>query len=236
MNAPVDARLLHKVRDDIRFALRDLCDPLKRTVWREDGMVTAHHAVSLLKQLREEVAGSGGRAGGPRRSAPIPVAVDALDLWNSIQAGALVLAAETGAHLDLHDTEHAIRKSVAAAGGLSDLEALWGLRNALETWVKAIRTLLDPPKRISLWGKACPMAACGEQTVWRRDERDGEVKRTAALEVAMEEDRSGSLVAKECRCLACNEVWPRSKLVELANAMGLYVPGISGVEEGEPAA
>jgi hypothetical protein len=231
-----DARLLHKVMDECRQALHDLCDPLKRAVWRMDGTLTRHHAVSLLKQLREEVSGSGGRPGGPRRSAPIPVAVDALDLWNSIEAGAVFLAAQTGAHLDDTTPEHAIRQSVAAAGGLTDLEAVWGLRNTLETWVKAIRTLLDPPKRISLWGKSCPMAACGESTVWRRDERDNEVKRTAALEVAMEEDRSGSLVARECRCLACNEVWPRDKLMDLAGAMGLYVPGVSGLEEGEPAA
>jgi hypothetical protein len=58
-----DTRLLIKAREDIRFALRDLCDPLQRTIWREDGTLTRHHAVSLLKQLREEVAGSGGRAG-----------------------------------------------------------------------------------------------------------------------------------------------------------------------------
>jgi hypothetical protein len=231
-----DTRLLLRARDDARHALKDLCDPLKRAVWREDGTLTRHHAVSLLKQLREEVAGSGGRPGGPRRSAPIPVAVDALDLWNSIEAGAVFLAAQTGAHLDSSDTEHALRQSVAAAGGLTDVEAVLGVRNALEAWVKAIKTLLDPPKRVSLWGKACPLSACGEKTVWRRDERDNEVKRTAALEVAMEEDRSGSLVAKECRCLACNEVWPRDKLMALAEAMGLYVPGVSGLEEGAPAA
>lgn len=228
-----DARLLHKVREDCRHALTDLCDPQRRAIWREDGTLSRHHAVSLLKQLREEVAGSGGRPGGPRRSAPIPVAVDALDLWNVIETGAIFLAASTGAHLEVSGPEHAIRQAVAAAGGLSDVEAVLGVRNTLEGWAKAIRTLLNPAKRVPLWGKACPVEVCGERTVWRQDVSDGEAKRTAALEIVMEEDRSGTLAAKECRCLACNEVWPRDRLLELAESMGLAIPGM---EEGNTAA
>lgn len=237
----VDARLLHKVRDDCRYALRDLCEPQKRTIWREDGTVSAHHAVSLLKQLREEVANSSSRGGRRKSSNSSPLGVDALDLWDQVRAGALYLAASTGAHLDRQpdgapDTaavEHAIRQAVAAAAGLSDVEAVLGVRNALEGWVKAIRALLNPAKRVPLWGRSCPVQACGESTVWRRDESDGEVKRTAALEIVMEEDRSATLAAKEARCLACCEVWPRDRLLELADAMGLAIPGM---EEGNPAA
>ena len=227
-----DTRQLFKAREDVRYALKDLCDPLQRTVWREDGTLTRHHAVSLLKQLREEVAGGRGRPGGPRRSAPVPVAVEALDLWTEITAGAQFMARELGAELDGADTEHAIRKAAAAAGTSTDLQAVWGVRNTLDTWVKAIRTLLDPPKKIPLWGKPCPVEVCGEVTVWRRDESDGEVKRTAALEIGMVEGRSGTLEARDCRCLACGEVWPRSRLLELAEAMGLMIPGI---EEGSAA-
>lgn len=234
MTAPVDARLLRKAADETRQALADLCDPLKRSVWREDGTLTRHHAVSLLKQLREEVAGSGGRVGGPRRSAPVPVAVEALDLWNTITSEAVkTLARQTGAHLEQEGPEHAIRQSVAAVTASTDLLAVWGVRNTLEGWTKAIRTLLYPSKRIPLWGKSCPVEGCGERTVWRRDESDGEVKRTAALEIGMDEDGSGSLAAKECRCLACAEVWPRDRLLELAESMGLLIPGVI---EGEPAA
>lgn len=227
-----DARQLFKAREDVRYALRDLCDPLQRTVWREDGTLTRHHAVSLLKQLREEVAGSGGRPGGPRRSAPVPVAVEALDLWNQVTAGAQLMARELKADLDSTDTEHVIRRVVAAAGACMDLLAVWGVRNALDSWVRAIRSLLDPPKKIPLWGKRCPVEVCGEVTVWRKDESDGEVKRTAALEIGMAEGRSGTLEARDCRCLACGEVWPRSRLLELAEAMGLMIPG---VEEGSAA-
>jgi hypothetical protein len=231
----VDTRLLLRARDDSRTALRDLCDPLQRAVWREDGTLTRHHAVSLLKQLREEVANSSSRGGRRKSSSSSPVGVDALDLWNQIEAGAVFLAAQTGAHLEDSSTEHAIRQAVAVAGGLTDVEAVLGVRNALEAWVKAIRALLDPPKRISLWGKACPVESCGETTVWRRDESDGEVKRAAALEVTMEENQVGTLTAKECRCLACNTVWPRNRLMELAEQMGLFVPGLDDVE-GAPAA
>lgn len=225
-----DPRLLHKARDDVRYSLRELCDPLKRTVWREDGTLTTHHAVSLLKQLREEVGNSGGRSGGIRRAAPIPVAVEALDLWTSVLAGARLMAEETGATLTEPGPEHAIRRAVAEAGGSSDLELLWGIRNSLDGWAKSIRALLHPSKRIPLWGKACP--TCGEVTVWRRDESDGEAKRTAALEIGMEENQSGTLAAKEARCLACTAVWPRERLLELAEAMGLAIPG---VEEGTAA-
>ena len=235
----VDARLLHKVRDDCRHALTDLCDPQKRSIWREDGTLSRHHAVSLLKQLREEVANSSNRGGRRKSSSSSPVGVDALDLWDQVRAGALYLALSTGAHLerqpgdapDTAGTEHAIRQAVAAAGGLTDIEAVLGVRNALEGWVKAIRALLNPAKRVPLWGKECP--ACGEKTVWRRDDSDGEKKRTAALEIVMEEDRSATLAAKEARCLACCEVWPRDRLLDLAEAMGLALPGM---EEGNPAA
>ena len=232
MTTTAELRMLLKVRDDIRFALADLCDPLKRSVWREDGTLTRHHAVSLLKQLREEVAGGGGRPGGPRRSAPIPIAVDALDLWGAVVEGARVMAKTMETQLEQPGPEHAIRQAVAAASASTDLEALWGMRNTLETWVKQIRALLYPSKRVPLWGKACPAEACGESTVWRRDETDGETKRTAALEIGMDENQSGTLAATEARCLACGEVWPRDRLLELAEAMGLAIPGL---EEGAAA-
>lgn len=227
-----DTRMLLKAREDIRYALTDLCDPLKRAIWREDGRLTRHHAVSLLKQLREEVAGSSGRAGGPRRSAPIPVAVEALDLWDSVVTGTRLMVEATNAVLTEPGPEHAIRRSVAAAGGCTDLETLWGMRNAMEKWVKQIRALLNPAKRIPLWGKPCPVEVCGESTVWRRDETDGETKRTAALEIGMDENQSGTLAASEARCLACGEVWPRDRLLDLAEAMGLAIPGM---EEGAAA-
>lgn len=221
-----DARLLIKAREDVRYGLADLCDPLKRTIWREDGTLTRHHAVSLLKQLREEVAGGGGRPGGPRRSAPIPVAVEALDLWSSVVTGVRLMVKSTNAHLEQEGPEHAIRQSVAAVGGCTDLRILWGIRNTLDGWVKAIRTLLNPSKRVPLWGHPCPAEACGETTVWRRDESDGEMKRTAALEIGMGENQSGTLAATEARCLACGEVWPRGRLLELAESMGLAIAGM----------
>lgn len=238
-----DPRLLRKVIDDTRDALKDLCDPPRRTIMREDidpdtGLVrgftgvTHHHGASLLEQLRDEVANSSNRGGRRRSSNSSPVGVDALDLWNAVNVGALFLAAQTGAHLDGVDPEHVIRQSVAAAGVSTDVEAVLGVRNALQGWVKAIRTLLDPPKRVPLWGQACPVETCGRVEVWRLDESDGEVKRSAALEVAFTEDQTGSLVVRDCRCLGCGEEWPRNRLMFLARLLGRDV----GVDEGEPAA
>lgn len=221
-----DPRLVHKAREDIRYGLRDLCDPLKRTVWREDGTLTVHHAVSLLKQLREEVANSSNRGGRRKSSTSSPVGVDALDLWNAVVQGAHLMVEQTGASVDQAGPEQAIRRVVAEAGGMTDLEALWGIRNTLDGWVKAIRALLYPSKRIPLWGRPCPADGCGEKTVWRRDESDGEVKQTAALVIGMEEDQFGTLKAKQCECLACGEVWPSGRLLDLAKAMGVVIPGL----------
>lgn len=247
-----DPRLLHKVVEDCRDALSDLCDPLKRTIMREDinpttgrvrgyTGVTRHVGLSLLEQLRDEVANSSNRGGRRKSSSSSPVGVDALDLWNTIATGALFLAAQTGAHIDGVDTEHVLRASVAATSLLADLEAALGVRLALQGWVKSIRTLLDPPKRVPLWTQACPVEDCGEETVWRLDESDGEVKRTAALEVSFAEDTLGQVVAKEARCLACGAEWGRQSLLFLARLLGRDFTGVDlslfGVEdEGEPAA
>lgn len=242
-----DPRLLRKAVDDMRDALRDLCDPQRRSYIREDGTLTRHEGDSLLRQLRDEVAGSGGRAGGPRRSAPIPIAVDALDLWNAVTNGALVLAAQAGAHIDGPDPEHVLRATTATAAAGTDLEVVHGVRLALLGWVKGIHALLEPEKRVALWGQACPVEVCGSREVWRLDERDGETKRTAALEVSFEEvwddsTRQHELVARECRCLGCGEEWPRGKLLFLAKLLGRDFTGVdlSGfgidTEEGNPAA
>lgn len=242
----VDPRILHKAVDDMRHALKDLVDEQRRSYIRADNTVTRHVGDSLLQQLRDEVSGSGGRPGGPRRSAPIPIAVDALDLWNLICSGGLVLAAQTGAHIDGPDPEHVLRAAAAAAAGSTDLDAIHGVRLALNGWVKDIHALLEPEKRVALWGQACPVEVCGAREVWRLDERDGETKRTAALEVSFEEVwndtiRQHELVARECRCLSCGEEWPRGKLLFLAKLLGRDFTGVDlsvfGIDtEGEPAA
>lgn len=239
-----DPRLLRKTMDEVRDALDELCDEQKRTVWREDGTITRHTAPSLLDQLRDEVANSSNRGGRRRTSTTSPVAVDALDLWNSVCDGALYLAASTGAHLDGGGAEYIIRASVTAVGTSTDLEAMLGVRNYLRAWTNSIRTLLDPPKRVPLWGHACPLETCGEQTVWREDESDGgEKKRTAALEASFEDTPKGVEV-EVIRCLACSEEWPRAKVLFLALLMGRDLAGIDWDNadlpdvdaEGEPAA
>lgn len=242
----VDPRALHKAVDDMRHALKDLCDPTRRSYIRErwnptretweldTGNVTRHEAPALLALLRQEVANSSNRGGRRRTSHSSPVGVDALDLWNNITSGALVLAAQTGAHIDGADPDHVLRASTAAAGGSTDLELVWGVKLALQGWVRAIRTLLDPPKRVPLWGATCPVPTCHTPTVFRLDESDGETKRTAALEVVLEEDQYGEMKAVSCRCLSCGEEWPRARLWFLARLLGRDLVGVD--EEGNPAA
>jgi hypothetical protein len=222
--------------EEVRDALHDLCDVQVRSVWREDGTVTRHEGLSLLDQLRDEVANSSSRGGRRRSSNSSPLAVDALDLWNTIGAGMTELCSEFDAHSEAPGIEAGLRATVAAAGGSTDLEALLGLRAFLRAWVNSIRTLLDPPKRVPLWGHACPVDVCGERTVWRVDESDGELKRAAALEAALAENTRGDLEVTEVRCLACAEPWPRAKLYFLARLLGCELPGVENEETGEPAA
>lgn len=233
MNAPVDARLLHKTREEVRDALHDLCDVQLRSVWREDGTVTRHKGLSLLDQLRDEVANSSNRGGRRKSSNSSPIGVDALDLWNTIGAGMTMLCEEFDTHPEQPGLEAGLRAVVSVAGASTDLEALLGLRGFLRAWVNSVRTLLDPPKRVPLWGHSCPVEGCGEKTVWRVDDSDGELKRAAALEAVLEENQRGELEVVEVRCLACAEPWSRSKLYFLARLLGCVLPE---AEEGEPAA
>lgn len=251
MTDTVDPRVLNKTRDECRDALHDLCDVQVRSVWREDGTVTRHQGLSLLDQLRDEVANSSSRGGRRRSSHTSPLAVDALDLWNEIGAGMTMLVSEFDAAPDGQGIEAGLRAVVAAGGMSTDLEALLGLRGFLRAWTNSIRTLLDPPKRVPLWGHPCPVEGCGEKTVWRVDESDNELKRTAALQVSFEEmwsdeKRCHELVAKDACCLACDEPWSRPQLLFLARLLGRDFTGVDlsvlglvdgeSEETGEPAA
>ena len=229
--APVDPRLLNKTRDEVRTALHDLCDPMKRGFLTDSMQVSQHEAPSLLNQLREAVAtGKGSASRGRGRG--LPISIEAHDLLVEIGQRTIWLVQQTGASPAGADIEPNLREVVAACGLSLDLEAIIGVRRFLQTWATQIRTLFDPPQRWALWGHACP--ECDSATVFRLDESDGEEKRTAALEVAF----TGSDVDRkiQCvRCLACLEEWQPNQLLFLGRLLGCEIPGVSD-DEGEPAA
>lgn len=232
MTTPVDQRLLTKTRDEVREALHDLCDPVKRGFLTDSMTVSTHSAPSLLDQLRDAVAtGKGSASRG--RGMGLPISIDAHDLLVEIGQRTIWLVHQTGATPAGADIEPNLREVVAACGISLDLEAILGVRGFLRGWVNSICTLFDPPQRWALWDYACPI--CQARTVFRLDESDGEQKRTAALEVAFvgtDSDRKIQCV----RCLACLEEWKPNQLLFLGRLLGCEIPGLEDGDEGEPAA
>lgn len=222
---PRDARTLRKAIDDARQHLVDLINPQIRSYPRErvdgngvvlgiDGM-TKHEGPSLLNQLRHAVASSTSRGGGPAKHAPIPISADAHDLLTSITAGATNLVTYWQAHPDSSTVEDRLRAVVCEVGQSTDLAAVHNARLVLGGWVRAIRGLLDPPKRLYL---AAPCPRCGASMVRRRDDTTGENVQQPALQV------DG---AEGCTCLSCGAHWSPSYFEHLASVLGC--PPVEGV-------
>ena len=214
-----DARLLRKVIDDCRQALKDLCDPQRLTVMREDidpdtGVmrgykgVTRHLGDSLLKQLRTAVGSSTSRGGAAGKAAPIPISTDAHDLLVTIRKGVTRLEELVGLPLGTGSLEERLRAIVAEAGQWTDLNPVQGVQLALAGWVRGITVLLDPPRR---WHLAAPCPDCGRSVVWRLDESIDEMVTQPALQV---DGKTG------CQCLACGAHWPPSHFELLASVLG----------------
>lgn len=212
-------RTLRDVQDEARAALRELCDSARRPEMRDDGRVTAHEEPSLLEQLRDAVSSSTSR-GTRGRGTAIPVSADALDLLAKIEAGAIRLA--TYAQVTVWSgIEPRLRAVVARAGQWTDIDAVAGVKLTLQGWVKAIRLLLDPPRRLHIAG-ACPR--CDKAVVWRYDETLGEDLQHPAL--AVDPDTG-------CDCLACGAHWEPNQFLFLANLLGC--PPIVSDEGGSAA-
>lgn len=221
----VDARLLHKVRDDVRHSLAELIRPQVRTYVRDridpdTGAVlgiagtTRHPSPSLLQQLRRAVASTRASGGGPSKSAPIPISADAYDLLTDIQQRAKRMAELWEVRPDSDSIEDRLRAVAEAAGRSTDLEAVHGVRLPLAKWVARIRDLFDPPKRLYL---AAPCPRCEVAMVWRRDEALSEDVQQPALQV---DGTTG------CTCAACGAHWDPSLFVHLASVLGC--PPIGG--------
>lgn len=224
--ALVDARLLRRSIDDMRQHMADLISPQIRSYPREkidpetgavlgiDGM-TRHPVPSLLQQLRRAVESSTSRGGGPSKFAPIPISADAHDLLTAITSGATEMVKLWQARPDSATIEDRLRAVVSAAGQSTDLEAVLGIRHALAKWVRAIQTLLDPPKRFYL---AAPCPQCDTSMVRRHDQATGEDVQLPALQVDGKEG---------CHCLACGAHWPPVLFEHLAGVLGC--PPVDGV-------
>lgn len=229
-----DVRVLRTACDETRDALGDLCDPLKQRFLMPTMGVTEYISPSLLEQLRDAVA-TGRERGGRGASIPLPISTDAHDLLVKIGRQTMWLLGETGARPAGAGIEENLRSVVNTVTSTAmDLEAVLGVRNFLRSWATSIRNLLDPPKRISLWGYHCPEPKCEAEEVWRLDESDGETKRTAPLEVAFTET-NGDPAIRDVHCLACGKEWPPNQLLWLGKLLGCEIAGVQPEDEGTAA-
>lgn len=233
MTDMVDQRVLNKTRDEVRQAHSELVDPIKRGFLTDSMEVSTHTAPSLLNQLRQAVA-TGSERGSRGRGTPLPISADAHDLLDDITQHAMGILKSKYFRIQpaSRDIEPNLRELVAACGLSTDLEALLGVRGYFRSWVASIRSMFDPPKRVYLWGHACP--ACQAKVVYRIDDTDGEEKRSASLEVAFVESDTGERKIKDVHCLACQEEWLPSQLLWLGRLLGCEIDGVD--HEGEPAA
>lgn len=210
-------RELARLRDDVRYAHRDLVDPRERGIIRDNGTTTRHIAdLSLLGQLREATGSNGGRPNGPRKTTPMPIDPDAVDLLAAITTTAADLyssawhADTNPATADGDNIEQHLAATVAMVCRRTNGQHLLYLHRTLADWVRTIDTMLDPPRRFHL---AAPCPACDARMVWQDDPRTGERVQVPALHV------DGM---RGCVCLnpKCGHVWPTTHLHHLAEVIG----------------
>lgn len=198
----VDMREYRRLCDDLRVAEKALCAPLVTTFPRDDGTVTVHSALSLLNQLRAEVANSSDRGGTGRNPRSLPLSDGAFDLLTDIGSWARYYCSRGS-------IEARIRHGVdLAASTVSDNQVAREMTRYLRQWEAAIHELINPPRR---WHVAAPCPECRASTVLRYDTGRAQWVQHPALSVDPDEG---------CVCLACGTVWPPSHLELLAAVLG----------------
>lgn len=167
----------------IRYAVRDLVDTDE----------------CLLQSLREAIyVGTEKGSGKSSFGSKLLISVGAWDLYHEIEKE------WKQPTLTLEDSFLELPKRALA---VEDPRILRQLLKSLESIAKAIRDLLDPPRRLHV-SAACPV--CDVRTVFRPD-NSGELVQQAALSV------DG---VKGCVCLACGSIWAVNNLETLAVDLG----------------
>lgn len=191
MSNTAEVRVLNALHDQVRNAVAEIIRPPYNGT---------HWGVSLLDQLREATSTSTEKGtGGSSAFASKPLlCVVAWDLYHQIEKRWRTYG-ET--------LEQSFREVPQWTQGWTDIESLRKILVQLQSVIKAIQNLLDPPRRLHV-AAACP--ACGARTVFRPDE-SGELVQQAALSV---DGIAG------CVCLSCHHSWAPNQLEFLATVLG----------------
>lgn len=199
MTSAVVSTDLEALRADIERGVAALVKPSPVRIVRADGTVDEAWQASLLDQLDTAVMSNSGGTVPGRRSTPIPISAEALDLQMEIAAWFGVRASALSTHLQqLPDQAKYTR----------DHTVLDDIARALTWAAREIQTLLDPPRKLHA---AAPCPACGARVVYRPD-GCGEVVRQPALRLDPD--------SCTCTCLGCRAFWPTERLELLALTLG----------------
>lgn len=201
-----EIRPLKAALNELAEAVTQLCDPLERTVLRDDLTTTEHIAPSLLSQIAQ--LGHGGET-GKGKGAPnrLPLDPSQLDAWIEIRTSSQDLHDRAVMHSQLTPEQH-IRRIAELAQSWSDPQAVLWVRDHLLIWRRMILSVLEPRRHAHL-AAACP--ACEVRMVWRQDDHGGERVQVPALSV---DGQTG------CTCLACGAHWAPQQLEHLAMVLG----------------
>ncbi|HEV2779084.1 MAG TPA: hypothetical protein VGX25_06735 [Actinophytocola sp.] len=231
-----DQRAVQKAKDlaDERAALTKVVAALVDPVMlRQNRRGPLRERPSLLEQLAEEVASSGGRASGRGRGSPAPIAPAAHDLLEEIRATArdlwrteaAVMCGRTVVQaprvLDDMPVPERIRRGAryVSSAGREVRDIAW-LTNLIGGWVEKINELINPEMAMEV---LAPCPACGRRWVYVEDA--GEQKRVAAVVAGPNGAR--------CRNLACGHEWRGASGMESMAADIRAGLGVSGDQFGQ---
>lgn len=207
-------RTLRTLRDKVRHDAALLVQESTREIERDDGSVFLSRADSLIDQLQAAIArDSDAEIAKVRRSKgtlPTVMSVPAFDVMRDIDK---VTKAWN------RDRDVSVRIAAVVAelcrGSVEAIPRIRYVSRYLDSWVRLIRELFEPPRRIHLVG-ACP--ECGETSVRQYSPDDGEYVIASALHIV----RTGETHA--CECQGCGTVWPESQFLLLAKVLGCDSP------------
>ena len=180
-------------------AVDRLCKP-RMAVYHDK----TRYAMSLLRQLQSDLAGTQGDTRTPAKSLP--------PLW--IDAAQLLVDMDVKTR-KWYGKERGIPARLGALSAKTwrpqDTDHVTDIAKTVDGWCETIMHLLDPEsvKHISA---ACP--SCGRGFVYRKDSA-GETVRQPALKVVTETG---------CTCQACNASWTPDRYMFLCKLLGFELP------------
>ncbi|GAA1051359.1 DUF7341 domain-containing protein [Arthrobacter russicus] len=181
---------------DLSQAVHELTRPHKTTITRDSGAREYVSEDSLLDQLRGEISSSGNRSGVGANRYKVPLALDVLDLYQSIARTAQDLKAAEAPHAKTTGTIESIIQAWAAATTRNE-----AAERIVSKWCEQIHALINPPKKIEI-NAPCPQ--CGNRHTMNEAG-----------------DINLALVATNgvVRCSACLTEWTGAQLWNLRDAI-----------------